>query len=175
MHAAGNDLGTPRSTSLPCQPSLAHLGEPLREIREDFSGYLTSPAPGAQDTRERNRGKQFWAHLLENFEREALLELHSSRPEDGADGFCRSALSSDHFAKIGRVNPEFQNRNLFTLHSTNLHLFRIIHERLRDGFNQFLHGPSAIRRYQQSAGVFACTCLVTSAGRIRHRNLLTMR
>src|SRR6266566_814708 len=86
MHAAGNDLGAPRSTSLPCQPSLAHLGEPLREIREDFSGYLTSPAPGAQDTRERNRGNQFGVHLLENFEREALLELHSSRPEDGADG-----------------------------------------------------------------------------------------
>src|SRR5207244_8114680 len=138
------------------------IGGPLRNTSKDFSGYLTPSAPGTQDTRKSYRRKRFCAHLLENFERKALFEFHSSRAEDGADGFCRSALSSDHFAEIGRVNPEFQDRNLFTLYSANLHLFRIIHERLRDGFNQFLHGPSAIRSYQQPTGAFACTRLVAS-------------
>ena len=73
------------------------------------------------------------------------------------------------------MNAEFQHRNLFTLYSSNLHLFRIIHERLRDGFNQFLYGPSAIRSYQQSAGAFTCTGLVASARKIRSGNLLNMR
>jgi hypothetical protein len=146
MYAAGNDLGGTRSAALACQPSLSHPGEPLGKIRQDFGGYLAVPAPGTQNARKGNRGKRFWEHLLENLKRQALLEFHPSRPEDGADGFCRSALSSDHFAEIGWVNSKFQNCNLFTLHSANLHLFRVIHERLRDGFNQFLHGPSAIRR-----------------------------
>jgi hypothetical protein len=148
MDAAGDNLGTPRSSSRASEPDLAQLGEPLREIRQDFGGHLAAPAPRAQDTSEREHRRRFWAHLLENFEREALFEFHSSRSEDGADGFCRSALSSDHFAKIGGVNSELEHGNLFTLYSANLHLFRIIHERLRDGFNQFLHEPSAIRRYQ---------------------------
>src|SRR5690349_19601155 len=175
MDAAGNDPGGSRGAAPVRQPSLAQPSEPLREIRQDFSGYLTPTSPRAQDPHKGYRSKRLGAHLLENFQRQALLELHSSRAEDGTDGFCRSALSSDHFAEIGGVNPEFQYRNLFTLNSANLHLFRIIHERLRDGFNQFLHGPSAIRRYQQSAGVFACTCLVTSARRIHRGSLLNMR
>jgi len=83
---------------LVCQPNLSHLGEPLREIRQDFGGYLAVPAPGTQNAREGYRLERFWEHLLENLKRQALLEFHPSRTEDGADGFCRSALSSDHFA-----------------------------------------------------------------------------
>ena len=37
---------------LPGQPGLSHLGKPLGEIRQDFSGYLTPSAPGTQDTRK---------------------------------------------------------------------------------------------------------------------------
>src|ERR1700757_3802109 len=166
MDMAGVDRGTSRRSSSSRQPDLLQAAKSLGEIREDFRGHLAAPAPSAQDTGERQQCGRFWAHLLENFEREALFELHSSRSEDGADGFCRSALSADHFAEIGRVNAELKYGNLFTLYSANLHLFRIIHERLRDGFNQFLHEPSAIRRYQQSAGVFACACLVDSGRRI---------
>ena len=98
MYPAGDDLGGAGSTVLACQPNLSHLGEPLREIREDLCGYLAVPAPGTQNAREGYRLERFLEHLLENLKRQALLEFHPSRTEDGADGFCRSALSSDHFA-----------------------------------------------------------------------------
>jgi len=98
MYAAGDDLGGARRTALACQPNLSNLGEPLREIRQDLGGYLAVPAPGTQNAREGYRHERFWEHLLENLKRQALLEFHPSRTEDGADGFCRSALSSDHFA-----------------------------------------------------------------------------
>jgi len=98
MYAAGDDLGRARSTVFVCQPNLSHLSKPLREIRQDFGCYLAVPAPGTQNAREGYRHERFWEHLLENLKRQALLEFHPSRTEDGADGFCRSALSSDHFA-----------------------------------------------------------------------------
>jgi hypothetical protein len=60
MNAAGNDLGGTRSVALACQPGLSHLREPLREIRQDFSGYLTVPAPWTQNARKGYRVKQFW-------------------------------------------------------------------------------------------------------------------
>ena len=98
MYAAGDQLGGAWNTALVCQPNLSHLGKPLREIRQDLGGYLAVPAPGAQNARKGYRHERFWDHLLENLKRQALLEFHPSRTEDGADGFCRSALSSDHFA-----------------------------------------------------------------------------
>src|SRR5690348_396501 len=59
MNAAGNDPGASRSAAPIRQPSVAQPGEPLREIRQDFSGYLTPAAPRAQDARKGYRSKRF--------------------------------------------------------------------------------------------------------------------
>ena len=98
MYAAGDDGDTTRGSPLPRQPNLSHLAKALGEIGQDLSSHLASSPPRTQDPRQGYGGKRFGEHLLENFERQALLKFHTSRPEDGADGFCRSALSPDHLA-----------------------------------------------------------------------------
>src|SRR5262245_14871453 len=93
--------------------------------------------------------------LLEDFQLDALSQLHARRLQDGADGLGRAPLAAYHFPEIAGVDAQLEHGDLFAFDCTNLNLVGIIHERLCDRLYQLLHLPPCAL---VSEGSRACAC-----------------
>jgi hypothetical protein len=69
------------------------------------------------------------------FQIETPSLLHAGGGQDGADGTGGSSLLADHFAQVGLVNAEFQDRGLFAVNLSHRDFFGIVDQRLANGFN----------------------------------------
>jgi hypothetical protein len=72
---------------------------------------------------------------LDYFQIEAPSLLHAGGGEDGADGAGGPSLLADHFAQVGLVNAEFQDRGLLAVDLSHRDLIRIVDQRFADRFN----------------------------------------
>ena len=85
------------------------------------------------------------ATLFEDFERQALSELHPCRAQDGAHGFRRASLAADDFTQILGMHTQFQDGDSVHRlpHLTPHTFFGMIHQSLLPAamrFNKFFHG-----------------------------------
>jgi len=60
--------------------------------------------------------------LLEDFERQAFFNFHARGAQNRANGFGRAALAANHFAEIGRIDAQFEDRHLFAFDRPYLNL-----------------------------------------------------
>jgi hypothetical protein len=72
---------------------------------------------------------------LDYFQVETPALLHAGGGEDGADGAGGPSLLADHFAQVGLVNAEFQDRGLFAVNLSHRDFFGIVHKRFANRFN----------------------------------------
>ena len=83
-------------------------------------------------------------NLLENFERETPVELHASRAQQRSDGAGGSALFSNHFAEIAGSHAQLEDCDLFAGNLADSDLFREVHKRFRDLFDECSQNFSAL-------------------------------
>jgi len=72
---------------------------------------------------------------LDYFQIETPSLLHAGGGEDSADGAGGSSLFADHFAQVGLVNAEFQDRGLFAVDLSHRDLIRIVNQSSAHHFN----------------------------------------
>ena len=80
--------------------------------------------------------------LFEDFQRKALLQLHSSGPQDRAHGARRATLFSDHFPQVRRMNTKLEHRDLLSFYGPDGNLLGIVHESFSDGFDELFYFAS---------------------------------
>jgi len=87
--------------------------------------------PGVRNIDSHN-GLTSWGGTGEDFQRDALSELHASRSQDGADGRGHTPLAADQFPDVTGVGPQLKYGDLFAFDRTDLNLAGVIHQRLCD-------------------------------------------
>src|SRR5207302_10135279 len=76
--------------------------------------------------------------LLENLEREPPVEFHAGCSEKRPDGAGGAPLFANHLAEIAGGYAQFKDGNLLALNFADSDLFREIHKRFRNLFDEFL-------------------------------------
>ena len=91
-------------------------------------------------------GQKALPGLLQNFQYGPLFQLGRSGAQDGPHGPCRTPLLSDDLAQILLGDPQLVNNRLFAANLCDLNLFRLVHQRLRQVFDQFFQheGPRVV-------------------------------
>lgn len=84
-----------------------------------------------------HRLRTFFGILLENFEREAPVELHAGSAEQGPNGAGGAPLLSNHLAEIAGGHAQLQDGDLFALNFADSDLLREVHKSFRDLFDEF--------------------------------------
>jgi len=75
--------------------------------------------------------------LLEDFEREPPVQLHSRGAQEGADGAGCAPLFSNDLTKIARGHSQLQHGDLLALNFANSNLLGNVHQGFGDLFNEF--------------------------------------
>jgi hypothetical protein len=71
----------------------------------------------------------------------AQILLGAAGQEQGAKGIDRHPLSSDYFADVIRVHPQFVNGQGVLNHRSHGHIIRMIHQPFDHVFQKGLHKP----------------------------------
>ena len=80
---------------------------------------------------------------IDNLQRKPPAKLHSCGTQYGSHRLRRASFSSDDFAQILRMRPQFQNGNLRAFQYSNLHVFRMVRQCSCNVFNECLYGASS--------------------------------
>ena len=82
--------------------------------------------------------------IFENLKREALLQLHPRRAQQGANRLGRSTLAANDFSQVLAVHAQLQYRHLRSLDGLHFNVLGMVHKGPGDCFDQLLHlGNSA--------------------------------
>lgn len=73
--------------------------------------------------------------LFQDFEGEPAIQFHPSGGEQRTDRPGGASLFADHFAQIGRGDPQLKHAGLFAINLVDGHFLGLIDERLRDFFH----------------------------------------
>ena len=118
------------------------FGEIGQQLRDNFPSYCRvasgSGLPATTDGLIQGEDS-----IFQNLKRKPLVQFHPGRTEKRANRFGRATLASDHFSEILRMNPQFEDGDLRTLHCFHLHSLRMIHQRSSNVLYEFFHRAPA--------------------------------
>src|SRR6266481_370937 len=81
--------------------------------------------------------------LFQNFQREALVQLHSRCTQQRTHGLGRASLPPDHFAQILGMHAQFNHGCLRPVDGLDFYVVRVIHECPGNLLHQFLHSGTS--------------------------------
>src|SRR5262249_36978543 len=111
--------------------------ETIGKIGEEFGGDFAFIAASPENAGYRDeflrgsvggRSHSAAGLLFEDFKRKATMELHPGSAKKSAHGFGSAALAADDFAKVFRMDAEFDHGCLRSLDGMNLYVIRVIHQ-----------------------------------------------
>ena len=76
---------------------------------------------------------------IQNFEGKSSVEFHACGTQQDSNCLCGSSLSTNHFTRVFRISPQFQDCNLGAFHCSDLNFVWIIDKSLRNFFKECFH------------------------------------
>src|SRR5882762_9818059 len=128
------------------------LQEAVQENRSTTRRQLRLYCPARAECAPRPQTSALAKHsfggnlLFQNFQSEALVQLHSRCTEQRTHGLGRASLPPDHFAQILGMHTQFNHRCLRPVDGLDFHVVRVIHECPGDLLHQFLHSGTSFSR-----------------------------
>jgi|SRR5580700_9398561 hypothetical protein len=78
------------------------------------------------------RPKETAPTLFQNFQCEALSQLHAHRAQDRADSLGCASLAANYLPEVALLDAQLEDRNLLAFNRANVNLVGVIHEGLCD-------------------------------------------
>lgn len=100
-------------------------------VAQRLSRNLALVSTSAQQMRNDDRFQK----LFQDFEGEPAIQLHPGGGEQRTDGPCGSSLLANHFAQVGRGDPQLKYAGLLAIDFVDGHFLGLIDERLCDFFH----------------------------------------
>src|SRR6266851_2026574 len=101
--------------------------------------------------------------LVEDFHPNALMQLHTSRSENRAEGSDYASMVANHLADVFRMDAQFEDNHRLPLNRANLHFFRMVHKCLCDCLQQLL------REVERRMHGLLRQCARCSRGKLKER------
>src|SRR6266851_3844934 len=101
--------------------------------------------------------------LVEDFHPNALMQLHTSRSENRAEGSDYASMVANHLADVFRMDAQFEDNHRLPLNRANLHFFRMVHKCLCDCLQQLL------REVKRRMHELLRQCARCSRGKLKER------